>query len=231
LTIRPNLPWRLKLLAARIQRRRNPAPADRARPLRDHAPGRSVCDVGCMWDVNGRFSFLAEEAGATRVTGVDVIGATPEFEAERARRNSEVRLVTGDVHDPAVIAEVGVHDLVWCSGVLYHSPYPVTTLKRLRELTGELLILQTCGVPELPGVAQGMVFYPGLEGHDRELYSMWGEEVLRKSIGTLDAAGEFGPWWWGITPSALRAMLAAADFEVVEEWGDPFNLHVLARAV
>ena len=36
-----------------------------------------------------------------------------------------------------------------------------------------------------------------------------GEDVLRRSIGTLEAGGEFGPWWWGITPSALNAMLEA----------------------
>src|SRR5262245_15439232 len=102
-----------------------------------------------MWDVSGRFSFLAEEAGATRVTGLDVMAATPEFEAEHARRNSAVRFVTGDLHDPATVAEVGVHDVVWCSGVLYHSPYPVLTIRRLRELTGELLLLQTCAIPEL----------------------------------------------------------------------------------
>ncbi len=226
-----NLPWRLKLLAARARRRRRPAPFGRERPLLEHAPGRTVADVGCMWNVHGKFSFLAEEAGAKSVTGVDVMGATPEFQAEHERRGSAVRFVSGDVHEPATIAAVGVHDLVWCSGVLYHSPYPVTTLKRLRELTGELLLLQTTGVPELPGVANGMVFFPDLPERDRRLYGMWGDDVLEKSIGTLGAGGEFGPWWWGITPSALRSMLAATGFEVVEEWGDPFNLNVLARAV
>ena len=166
-----------------------------------------------MWKVNGRLSFVAEEAGATDVTGVDIAAATPEFEAERERRDSRVRFVHGDLHDPAVIEEAGRHDVVWCSGVLYHSPNPVTTLRRLRELTGERLILQTTCVPELPGVRQGMVFYPGLEESERSLYGMWGPEA-RRSIGPVEGwDDEFGPWWWGITPSALRAMMRSAGLE------------------
>ena len=225
-----NLPWRLKLAAGRARRRLGPAQPPREQALTSRAEGRTVLDVGCMWDVNGRFAFLAEDAGATRVTGVDVMGRTPEFDAEHARRGSSVRYVHGDIHDPAVVAEAGQHDLVWCSGVLYHSPFPVLTLRRLRELTGELLILQTTCVPELPGVVQGMVFYPHLPGSERRLYGMWGSAPRERSIGPLEGfPDEFGPWWWGITRSALRAMVASAGFTVEEEWGDPFSAHVIAR--
>ena len=160
---------------------------------------------------------------------MDIAAATSEFEAERERRGSRVRFVHGDLHDPAVIEETGRHDVVWCSGVLYHSPSPVTTLRRLRELTGELLILQTTCLPELPGVRQGMVFYPGLEESEGDLYGMWGPEA-RRSIGPHEGwSDEFGPWWWGITPSALRAMMHTAGLDVMEEWGDPFGIHVIAR--
>ena len=48
--------------------------------IRRHAPGKSFADIGCMWGVNGEYAFAAEEAGATRVVGVDVFGPTPEFE-------------------------------------------------------------------------------------------------------------------------------------------------------
>ncbi len=58
-----------------------------------------------------------------------------------------MRFVRGDLHDPATVAEVGPHEVVWCSGVLYHAPNPVLTLQRLRELTTELLILQTMTLP------------------------------------------------------------------------------------
>ena len=128
--------------------------------MRRLAAGKTFCDVGCMWKVNGRIAFVAEEAGATAVTGVDVMPATAEFEAEHTRRSSQIRFVHGDLHDPTTVAEVGAHDVVWCSGVLYHAPNPVLTLQRLRELTRELLILQTMTLPELPGVEPGPRLLP-----------------------------------------------------------------------
>jgi len=221
--------WRLRLLKARIRRRLGRPQPDREDVVRRHAAGKTFCDVGCMWKVSGRIAFVAEEAGATSVTGVDVMEATPEFEAERSRRSSQVRFVRGDLHDPATIADVGPHEVVWCSGVLYHAPNPVLTLQRLRELTTELLILQTMTLPELPGVKQGLVFYPGVP--NPRLYARWGEDATRSLRLPEPGEDPYAPWWWGISRSALHAMLRAARFEPVEEWGDPFAVHVVARPV
>ena len=199
-----SLRWRLRMLAARARRRaaQRRAAFDREELVRRHAAGRTFCDVGCMWKVSGRIAFVAEEAGATSVTGVDVLPATPEFVAERERRGSSVRFVQGDVNDAATIAAVGAHEVVWCSGVLYHAPNPVETLVRLRELTTELLILQTTVIPELPGVVQGLVFYPGLPEHERRLYERWGEQAARGLRSPQSAAGAeaYEPWWWGFSP-------------------------------
>lgn len=221
------LPWQLKLLAARARRRLARPQPDREDVVRRHAAGRTFCDVGCMWKVHGRIAFVAEEAGATSVTGVDVMEASPEFRAERERRSSSVRFVRGDLHEASTVAEVGPHEVVWCSGVLYHAPNPVLTLQRLRELTTELLILQTMTLPELPGVKQGLVFYPGVP--DAGLYARWGEAAARSLRLPRPGEDPYAPWWWGISRSALAAMLRAADFEPVEQWGDPFAVHVIAR--
>src|SRR3712207_8110158 len=59
------------------------------------------------------------------------------------------RFVCGDLHDPDVLAEAGVHDVVWCYGVLYHAPHPLLTLERLRSVCGELLLLGTELIPEV----------------------------------------------------------------------------------
>jgi methyltransferase family protein len=224
-----NLPWRLKILAGRLRRRRTAPAPDREEVVRRHAAGKSFCDVGCMWNVHGRIAFVAEEAGASRVTGVDVMGATTEFEAEHERRGSSVRYVNGDLHDPATAADVGPHEVVWCSGVLYHSPNPVLTLERLRELTTQTLILQTVTVPELPGVAQGLVFYPGLPEREKRLYRLWGDTAEGGLASPHASESRYSPWWWGISPSALRGMLGSVGFEITEEWGDPFGLHVVAH--
>jgi hypothetical protein len=219
--------WRLKLLAARARRRLAGPQPDREDVVRRHAAGKTFCDVGCMWKVNGRIAFVAEEAGATSVTGLDVMAATPAFETERAQRSSKVRFVRGDLHDPATVADVGPHEVVWCSGVLYHAPNPVLMLERLRELTTELLILQTMTLPELPGVKQGLVFYPGVP--NPELYAHWGEQAARSLRLPEPGEDPYAPWWWGISQSALHAMLRAARFEPVEQWGDPFAVHVIAK--
>jgi SAM-dependent methyltransferase len=211
-----------------VGRRLRPAPP-REELIRRHAPGRSFLDVGCMWSVDGAVAFLAEEVGATAVTGVDLMAPSQRYAQEHARRNSVMRFVAGDLHDPSVVAEAGVHDVVWCSGVLYHAPNPLLTLSRLRELTGELLILSTEALPELPGTSAGCVFYPGLDDPARRAYTPV-QAARRVGITEpFDPAAGFENWWWGITPSALRGMLVASGFHVESISGDPFHVTALAR--
>lgn len=198
--------------------------------VRRHAPGRSFLDVGCMWSVDGAIAFLAEEIGATNVTGIDLMPPTERYREEHARRRSSMRFVLGDLHDQPVVAEAGVHDVVWCSGVLYHAPNPLVTLARLREVTGELLILSTEALPEVPGAVGACVFYPGLDDAGRAAYTA--VHAGRSALGVsepFDRAKGYENWWWGITPSALRGMLVASGFEVESLTGGPFHLVALAR--
>jgi SAM-dependent methyltransferase len=173
--------------------------------------GRSFLDVGCMWSVDGALCFAAQDAGAARVTGIDVMAASERFEAERARRDPAVRFVQGDLHDPATVAEAGVHDVVWCSGVLYHAPHPVLTLQRLRELTGATLLLATETVPEVPGLRRAAVFAPAPGTHPAHTQR-------------LDPARGYHGWWWGLTPSAVEAMVQATGFEILERHRTPLHL-------
>ncbi len=98
--------------------------------------------------------------GATAVTGVDVMPATPAFEEAgrgAARRCGSSRATcTTRPWSP----RRGVHDVVWCSGVLYHAPHPLLTLERLRDLTGSTLLLATEVLPEVPGLRRAAVFAP-----------------------------------------------------------------------
>ena len=179
---------------------------------------------------NGALAFAAEESGAAAVTGLDVMAPTPEYEAEHARRGSAVRFVRGDLHDPATIAAVGPHQVVWCSGVLYHAPNPLLTLERLRSITAELLILATETIPEVPGLAQACVFYPGLGPEDRAAHAAARPGAPALGVTTpFTREQSFGAWWWGISASALRGMLIASGFELLHEYGGPLHRTVLAR--
>ncbi len=211
--------------------------AQRQQWIRDHAPGRSFADVGGVLFLSGGRAFAAEEAGATAVTLVDASDELGPFADERSRRGSSVRYVQGDVHDPVVLKQAGVHDVVWCTGVLYHSPDPVQMLNHLRQITREYLFLGTHSIPELPGVAQGCVFYPYLDDDDRAAYQRphWGDLSGGWGVGTPFVETPMlghGNFWWGMTPSALRAMLRAARFEVVAEprtHASPWYTDIVAR--
>ncbi len=169
-----------------------------------------------MWTIHGALCFAAEDAGASSITGVDVMEPSEQFTAEIERRGSKVRFVNGDVHEPATVAEIGMHDVVWCSGVLYHAPHPLLTLQRLRELTGQTLLLATETVAETPGRRGTCVIAPGRDEHPNA------EPATAADQG-------FGPWYWGIAPSALRTMLTLSGFDVVEEFRTPFHVTVVAR--
>jgi hypothetical protein len=236
------MPLRVKAWGARARlRRKAAAPPSKAEwthrseeLIRRHAPGGSFVDIGAMWRMNGHMPFVAEEAGATRVTAVDAMDPTPEFEQERERRGSSVRFVQGDLHDPLTVEDIGEHDFVWCSGVIYHSPNPYGLIEHLRSLTAKLMYLGTEIVPEVPGFEGACVFYPGLSEESRRGYgAMHGAGHDAMGVNSpFDATPGLGyaNYWWGISPSALRGMLRTARFEVVEELHpDPFTMSVLAR--
>src|SRR3954451_15654808 len=116
------------MLAARLRRRargRDAALPPYPEIYLPYARDRSFADIGTMWSVNGRYAFEAEAGGASKVTAVDVMVPTEEFERELARRGSEVRFVRADITQRESLAAVGTHEVVWCSGVVYHQPNPL----------------------------------------------------------------------------------------------------------
>lgn len=187
--------------------------------------------------MHGDIVFRAEAAGATEVTLFDAGDEDYGGFAER-RRGSKIRFVQGDLEEPRTIERVGPHDVVWCTGVLYHTPNPVLQLLHLREITRELLFLGTRTIPEIPGFDQACLYYPYLDERSRRAHARayWDAEHCY-AIGTpfddrpMHGHGNF---WWGITPSALRAMLTSARFEVLEERHPhdyPWAVDVVARPI
>jgi hypothetical protein len=227
------------LSAARLRGRRRlrmDFPERRRDLVRRLAPGSTFIDVGGMWNSHGEIAFLAEECGAERVVMFDAMEPTEEFSRERDRRGSGLTFVRGDLHDPAEIARLGRFDVVWCTGVIYHSPNPFGQLEQLRRICGRHLLLGSHVIPEVPGIEQACVWYPGLSDGARAAFRQaHGGARAPVCLGVtepFDPRAGYSNYWWGISRSALRAMVAAAGFELVEEhFWTTFLADLLARPV
>jgi hypothetical protein len=207
--------------------------AERQALIRRLAPGHSFADVGCMWNVHAQVAFLAEEAGATTVTAFDAMEPTEEYLRRHEQRSSKVRFVRGDLHDEATAAEaIGPHDVVWCTGLLYHTPNPLLMLERLAAITSETLVLGTHTIPEVPGVEGACVLYPALGDDARAAHGQaWPDTALGVG-GPWDPRPEmtWANYWWGISASALRGMLEVSGFDDIEVIRyTPFSADAIAR--
>lgn len=169
----------------------------RLRALRKRLPdltGKTVLDVGA-WD--GLFSFEAERHGAAEVVAVDL--ARPQtFELARRVLGSKVRYLELDV-TRAEPSEVGVYDVVLFMGVLYHVANPFDLVRRVAQMTGERLILETDSA-----------------------HNGWRVPVA-EFRGTRDAVNDenYGPNWWIPNLACVEAMLHTAGFAHVERVSVP----------
>lgn len=201
--------------------------------IRKYAPGHSFVDVGCMWGVNGEYAFVAEEAGATEVKGVDVFGPTPEFEAKKHERDSAVEFILGDAGHPETLARVGLVDVVFCAGVLYHHPSPFDLLVALRRMCRQTLILRTSTIPEVRGLPNTAVYFPMLRPQERALWNLQSLGVSRQ-VGitvSFEPLEGYGNWFWGLTPSCLAALLETAGFRVDYRAPEAFAQTFICSAV
>jgi ubiquinone/menaquinone biosynthesis C-methylase UbiE len=201
--------------------------------VRQHAPGQSFADIGCMWGVNGEHAFIAEEAGATRVVAVDVFGPTPEFEQERVSRQSHVEFVLGDITRSETLGRVAEVDVVFCAGVLYHHPSPFDLLVALRRICRRTLILRTSTIPEIPELPNAAVYFPMMSREARELWNLRRLGVLHQAGISEEFKAEdgYGNWFWGLTPSCLESLLETAGFRVESRATEPFAQTVVCTAV
>jgi SAM-dependent methyltransferase len=201
--------------------------------IRNYTAGKSFVDIGCMWGVNGEYAFVAEEAGASSVKGVDIFGPTPEFEQERLARNSSVEFILGDASHPETLERIGECDVVFCAGVLYHHPSPFDLLVALRRICRETLILRTSTIPEIAGLSNAAVYWPMLNERDRAVWDLRSLGLSRQ-VGITDPFAPeegYGNWFWGMTPSCLVSLLETSGFQVDWRFTEPFAQTVICKAV
>jgi SAM-dependent methyltransferase len=198
--------------------RRQPDLPERYRELiARHAAGRTFADVGCMWNVDGAYTFHALDAGATDAIGVDLMPPSAEFERRNAAHGDRVRFVHGDINDRAVTDAVGRVAVVFCSGVLYHVPDPLFTLAQLRRVCSETLILVSAVIGEARA-PQSAVFLPFLSERERRAIAYRARQ-LRIGLDTPFAPDDgYANWYWAFSPSCVAAMVRAARFRVSERY-------------
>lgn len=193
-----------------------------------YAVNRTFIDVGCMWGVNGYFSFLAEELGAKDVIAFDIYDATEKFNQTKNEKKSNVRFMRGDINSKESIKNIGKRDVVYCTGLLYHVPDPLYTLARLREICGEVLILGTAVIPELNGIQNGAVFYPYLNSEQSRIWdtNQGGQLGITEPF---DAIQGYGNWIWGFSSSCLESMVKVAGFDVLERHYGRYYSYIVSR--
>jgi SAM-dependent methyltransferase len=103
--------------------------------FRDRFGLRTALDAGCGV---GYFSHLLQQMGM-RVTAFD---ARPENVEEARRRHPGIDFHVADVEELRP-QEFGTFDLVLCFGLLYHLENPLRAMRRLRVMTGKLLLIES----------------------------------------------------------------------------------------
>jgi hypothetical protein len=218
-------------------------------------PGKTFADVGGLWGTVNEQVTVAAHAGATATTMIDIASDSGEegnlWQLFRERAGSHgvtgTREVLGSIDDQATVERAGRFDVVHCGGVLYHAPNPLHTLRQLRTITRETLILGTATVPEAIDRPTGSVntapgsalFVPAMTHTQRVVLGDWLREV-----GALQAIGvnhpieggwdvqDYGAWWWFFTRDYVAAMLSVAGFSVrnvVDYWSGRASLfHAVA---
>ncbi|MGC2322093.1 MAG: class I SAM-dependent methyltransferase [Terriglobales bacterium] len=107
--------------------------------FKDRLELRTALDAGCGV---GHFSSLLQQIGL-RVTAFD---ARAENVEEARRRNPGVDFRVADAEELQP-QEFGVFDLVLCFGLLYHLENPLRAARRLRAMTGKVLLIESVCVP------------------------------------------------------------------------------------
>jgi len=198
--------------------------------IKKYVSGKSFADIGCMWRVNGLYSFLAEEYGAKSVSAVDIYPASDDFLRQQKERESSVNFIQGDFNKQETIDKIGSCDIVFSSGVLYHMPDPFSFLARLRHICKDILLLQTQTIPEMNSIKNMSVFFPYLDETQRAIWNQ-GTGIQKAITGPYEPESGYGNWFWGLTPSCVESQLKCAGFEVIERHVRPFNAYFICKAI
>lgn len=203
------------------------------------APGKSFAEVGGLWGTVNEQVTVAGRAGASATTMIDLAprdgGKEDLWELFRDRAKSlgvaDTACLQASIDDPETPRRAGSFDVVCCNGVLYHCPDPLHTLRQLRAITRETLILGTVSMPETVSGAAGAVsvepgsalFVPAISQSQRAVLAQWLRDLgdihiqadgVTHPVQSGWAPDDYDPWWWFFTRDYVAALLRISGFEV-----------------
>jgi len=202
-------------------------------------PGASFADVGGLWGTVNEKVSVAMRAGARECTMADITPQGHELWAAFDRHCEGLgvagyRKLTVDIVAPQPELALGVHDVVHCSGIIYHLPDPFRMLRNLHRVTRRHLIVTSMVVAEemrtpagtLPFGPDEARFVPTLTPASRAIVAAY-FDALGIRIAAINGEAEpwiypdgqenYGPWWWLYSPAFFRGMAEVAGFAVEGE--------------
>jgi tRNA (mo5U34)-methyltransferase len=156
--------------------------------LPEDLSGKTVLDIGTT---NGGGAFEAERRGARSVLATDIVPASWfGFDQIRDFLGSKVEFRQLSVYELGSVL-VEKFDVVLFWGVLYHLRHPLLAIDNVRDVTRELLLLETAVADDqLPAEARGVAFarfYRDDElGHDA---SNWFSPTVAAVLDWCSSAG------------------------------------------
>lgn len=205
-----------------------------------HVQGLSFTDIGALWGTVNEKLSVAAAAGAARVAAADAHALEdPAWSALDSHLQAKGVTEWGRHHinldDPLIHEKLPPSDFVYCSGIVYHCPSPLYTIERLRTVTNRYLLLGSMVVPEFVHTTEGHIdfsggqalFLPAMDDLQRRIMaahlSASGLTVANvngpeETMRWPDGSANYGPWWWFMAPSTLRAMLRNAGFDVIQDF-------------
>lgn len=180
--------------------------------------GRSVVDVASH---DGRWSYAALEAGATRVIGIEgrrrLVENAKRTLAAKGVPESRYRMIAGDVHSRILGPDV-VGDVVMCLGFLYHTARYVELMAGIRSTGAEYVIIDTRVLPN----------------EERPIVELRTERTAGQALAIRDRFALDDRVISGVpSEAAVVLMLEAAGYDVDHrtDWTALLARHPRARAV
>ncbi|MDN3625496.1 class I SAM-dependent methyltransferase [Methylobacterium isbiliense] len=209
------------------------------------SPGKSFAEVGGLWGLANEKVSVAHAAGATDLCMIDIWKPHDNWWVSfrnhcKERNIPYIREIIGSIDNVDIVRQVGVYDVVHCSGVLYHCPNPILTISHLAAITRDILLLGTAVMPASVVNEAGSVqldkdhaiFVPSITEEKRKVYEKYISEAYGGGAWGINnpvddwyfssGAPNYGPWWWLWTHDYVRGLIEASGLKVIEEF-DQFN--------